>query len=99
MVDENDDKIRPNQIYAVSLPFTMLSREREKMIIDTVNKHLYSSYGLRSLSYKDHDFKKEYIGKLIDRDLSYHMGTAWGYLIGGFISDYIKVNMIIVKKP
>ena len=92
VVDENDDKIRPNQINAVSLPFTMLSRDKEKKIVDIVHKHLYSSYGLRSLSYEDNDFKKEYIGKLIDRDLAYHMGTTWGYLIGGFISSYIKVN-------
>lgn len=92
VVDENDDKIRPNQINAVYLPFTMLSRDREKKIVDIVHKHLYSSYGLRSLSYEDDDFKKEYVGKLIDRDLAYHMGTTWGYLIGGFISAYIKVN-------
>lgn len=92
VVDKNDDKIRPNQINSVSLPFSILSRNKEKMVVDTVHKHLYSSYGLRSLSYEDKDFKKEYIGKLIDRDLAYHMGTSWGYLIGGFISAYIKVN-------
>lgn len=92
VIDEKDDKIRPNQIYVVSLPFSILSRDKEKMIVDVVYKHLYSGYGLRSLSFEDENFKKKYIGKLIDRDLAYHMGTSWGYLIGAFISAYIKVN-------
>ena len=92
VVDENDEKIRPNQIWAVSLPFTMLDSEKEKKIVNTVYKHLYSTYGLRSLSFMDKDYKKEYIGKLIDRDKAYHMGTTWGFLIGGFISSYCKVN-------
>lgn len=92
VVDENDDKIRPNQIWAVSLPFAILDKEKEKKIVDTVYKHLYSTYGLRSLSFMDKDFKKQYIGKLIDRDKAYHMGTTWAFLIGGFITAYCKVN-------
>ena len=92
VVDENDDKIRPNQIWAVSLPFAILDKEKGKKIVDTVYKHLYSTYGLRSLSFMDKDFKKQYIGKLIDRDKAYHMGTTWAFLIGGFITAYCKVN-------
>lgn len=92
VVDENDDKIRPNQIWAVSLPFSILDREKEKMIVNTVYKHLYATYGLRSLSFMDKDYKKKYIGKLFDRDCAYHMGTTWGFLIGGFITAYCKVN-------
>lgn len=92
VIDENDGKIRPNQIWAISLPFTMLDDEKEKKIVNTVYKHLYSTYGLRSLSFMDKDYKKQYIGKLIDRDKAYHMGTTWGFLIGGFISSYCKVN-------
>lgn len=92
VVDENDDKIRPNQIWAVSLPFSILDKEKEKKIVNTVYKHLYSTYGLRSLSFMDKDFKKQYIGKLIDRDKAYHMGTTWAFLIGGFITAYCKVN-------
>ena len=49
VVDEDDDTIRPNQIYAVSLPFTMLDKEREKAIVDTVMDKLYVGCGLRSL--------------------------------------------------
>ena len=92
VVDEDDDKIRPNQLWAVSLPFSILDREKEKMIVDTCYKHLYSTYGLRSLSFMDKDYKNKYIGKLIDRDKAYHMGTTWGFLIGPFITSYCKVN-------
>ncbi|WP_163192936.1 amylo-alpha-1,6-glucosidase [Clostridium thermarum] len=92
VVDENDARIRPNQIWAVSLPFTMLDKEKEKKIVEKVYQELYSTYGLRSLSVKDPGFKKQYIGKLFDRDCAYHMGTTWAYPIGAFISAYCKVN-------
>ncbi|MDF2589960.1 MAG: hypothetical protein K0S41_3801 [Anaerocolumna sp.] len=87
-----DSKIRPNQIYAVSLPFTMLDREKEKRIVQVVREHLYTPYGLRSLSYEDKDYKPQYIGKLILRDGAYHMGTTWGYLLGAFITAFCKVG-------
>ena len=57
VVDENDSSIRPNQIYAVSLPFKILPLEISKKVVDIVNKELYNIYGLRSLSKKD----KKYI--------------------------------------
>lgn len=87
-----DDKIRPNQIWAVSLPFTMLPEEKEKRIVQVVYKHLYTPYGIRSLSDEDPKYRKEYIGKLIDRDGAYHMGTAWAYVSGAFITAYCKVH-------
>jgi predicted glycogen debranching enzyme len=87
-----DDRIRPNQIFAVSLPFTMLDREKEINIVEVVREQLYTPYGLRSLSYEDKDYKPYYIGKLINRDGAYHMGTTWAYLSGAFITAFCKVN-------
>ncbi|MDF2611053.1 MAG: hypothetical protein K0R92_2527 [Lachnospiraceae bacterium] len=87
-----DDRIRPNQIFAVSLPFTMLDREKEKNIVEVIREQLYTPYGLRSLSYEDKDYKPYYIGKLINRDGAYHMGTTWAYLSGAFITAFCKVN-------
>lgn len=92
VVDVDDAKVRPNQIYAVSLPFTMLSEEKEKKVVEKVHQELYSTYGLRSLSFKDPEYQPYYLGKLLNRDRAYHMGTTWGFLIGGFISAYCKVN-------
>lgn len=86
-----DDKIRPNQIWAVSLPYTMLSKEQEQCVVDTVVHQLYASYGLRSLSPQDKEYKGIYAGKLHDRDAAYHQGTAWAFPLGGLITAYLKV--------
>ncbi len=90
--DECDSKIRPNQIWAVSLPYTMLPNDKAKLVVQTVISHLYSSYGLRSLSPFDSEYIGIYKGRLHDRDASYHQGTAWGFPLGGLISAYVKVN-------
>lgn len=87
-----EDNIRPNQIWAVSLPYTMLSPKQEKQIVDVVYQQLYTPYGIRSLSNRDNSYKSQYIGRLIDRDGAYHMGTAWGYIMGAFITAYCKVH-------
>lgn len=87
-----DASVRPNQIWAVSLPYSLLRKEQEKKVVDTVYEQLYTPYGIRSLSNRDERYKKEYIGKLLNRDLAYHMGTAWGFISGGFITAYCKVN-------
>lgn len=92
VVDENDDRVRPNQIWAVSLPYTMLDRDKERKIVNKVYKELYTCYGLRSLSYKDKEYKASYIGPLSERDAAYHMGTSWAFPMGGFITAYCKVN-------
>ncbi len=86
-----DDSLRPNQIYAVSLPFTMLSKEKEESIVRTVYEKLYTPYGMRSLAKGEKGYRGKYIGRLIDRDTAYHMGTAWGYLSGAFLTAWLKV--------
>lgn len=88
----NNSQIRPNQIWAVSLPFTMLMPEKEKKVVETVRSHLYAGCGLRSLSPEDTEYKGIYFGDLHDRDAAYHQGTVWAFPLGGFISAYIKVN-------
>ena len=87
-----DDTIRPNQIYAISLPYTMLPIEKEKKVVQKVYEQLYTPYGIRSLSPKNPEYKDEYTGKLLKRDMAYHMGTAWAYLSGAFITAYCKVG-------
>jgi len=86
-----DDSLRPNQIYAVSLPYTMLDEAQEKQIIDVVKEKLYVGVGLRSLTPDHKDYHPVYIGALSKRDAAYHQGTAWGFLLGAFISAYAKV--------
>ena len=90
--DEPDDHIRPNQIYAVSLPFSLLPEEQEKAVVALVEKVLFVGCGLRSLSPDHPDYHGIYCGALAKRDAAYHQGTAWGFLLGGFFSAYMKVN-------
>ncbi len=94
VVDQNecDAKIRPNQIYAVSLPYTMLDENKAAMVVETVLTHLYATYGLRSLAPSDPEYKGIYKGKLSDRDAAYHQGTAWAFPLGALVTAYVKVH-------
>lgn len=87
-VDPYDESVRPNQVWVLSLPFKVLKEEYAKSTFDVIENELYNVYGLRSLSPKDPRFKPKYEGKLFDRDMAYHMGTTWGFLIGGYLDAY-----------
>jgi len=87
-----DSSIRPNQIFAVSLPYTMLSPERAKAVVEKVQEHLLTPYGLRSLAPGDPQYRGRYPGGPVERDGAYHQGTVWPWLMGPFITAYIKVN-------
>lgn len=87
-----DDAIRPNQIYAVSLPFSPLTEEHCRRVTRIVEEHLYTGYGLRSLSPAHPDFKGIYKGDQWERDHAYHQGTVWSHLWGEYALAYLKVN-------
>lgn len=90
--DTKNDDIRPNQIYAVSLPFPLLEKERARSIFDTVTEHLLTPKGLRSLSPLHKDYKPTYCGDIWSRDGAYHQGTVWSFFIGPYIDAMIKVR-------
>lgn len=87
-----DLDFRPNQIFEVYLPFELLEPKEEKLITDAVFARLYTSYGLRSLSPDNKKYEPFYHGDRVQRDKEYHQGTVWGFLIGPFITSYLKVN-------
>jgi len=87
-----DSSIRPNQIFAVSLPHSMLSSEKARQIVKTVQEHLLTPYGLRTLAPSDPQYRGRYTGDGRGRDGAYHQGTVWPWLMGPFITAYIKVN-------
>lgn len=87
-----DEQIRCNQIWAVSQPFSVLSAEKEKQVVETVFRHLYTPYGLRTLSPEDMEFRPFYGGAQLDRDLAYHQGTVWTFPMGAYYLAYLKVN-------
>ena len=87
-----DPSIRPNQIFAVSLPHSMLSPDRARRVVEKVQEHLLTPCGLRSLAPTDPQYRGRYTGGPAERDGAYHQGTVWPWLLGPFITAYIKVN-------
>jgi predicted glycogen debranching enzyme len=90
--ERRDASIRPNQVFAVSLPFTMLSDEKSRRVIEVVERDLLTPYGLRSLAPSDPQYRARYEGDALSRDGAYHQGTVWAWLIGPFITAYMKLN-------
>jgi glycogen debranching enzyme len=87
-----DGSIRPNQIFAVSLPHSMLSPERAKRVVAVVQEHLLTPYGLRSLAPGDPHYRGSYTGDPASRDGAYHQGTVWPWLLGPFITAYMRIH-------
>lgn len=93
-----DDKIRPNQIMAVSLSFPVLEAGKTaKFVVDTVYDELYTAYGLRSLSQNDRDYRGIYVGNQFHRDEAYHQGTVWTWPLGQFITAYKRVYRVFME--
>jgi len=86
-----DRSIRPNQIFALSLPFRLISKEKERRVLEVVGRELLTPYGLRTLSPKDKDYCGTYRGDQRTRDASYHQGPVWPWLLGHFITAYLNV--------
>ncbi|MDC0682278.1 amylo-alpha-1,6-glucosidase [Sorangium atrum] len=86
-----DDAFRPNQLLAISLPHPVLDPARWKGIVDQVKERLWTPVGLRSLAPGHPDYKPKYFGDLRARDMAYHQGTVWGWLMGPFIDAWLKV--------
>jgi len=87
-----DHSARPNQIYAVSLPFPLLTLPEERAVLAKVAAELFTPFGLRSLSPTHPDFRPMYDGNAWQRDTSYHQGTVWPFLIGEFFIAQLKVS-------
>jgi predicted glycogen debranching enzyme len=87
-----DATLRPNQIFAVSLPFSPLPLTQQKAIVAIIEEKLLTPFGLRTLSPDDNRYCGTYTGPQSERDRAYHQGTVWPYLIGPFVEAYLKVN-------
>lgn len=87
-----DGSIRPNQIFAISLHYSMLPRDRGAKVLEVVERELLTPYGLRTLNKQDPNYKGRYEGDPYHRDSAYHQGTAWPWLMGPFLSGYLKVH-------
>jgi predicted glycogen debranching enzyme len=90
--DFKDMSIRPNQIFAVSLPFSPLTSQQQQAVVDCVERELLTPFGLRTLAKSDSRYRGSYLGGPKERDGAYHQGTVWAWLMGAFIEAYLKVN-------
>lgn len=87
-----DPKVRPNQVFAVSLAHSPLERAQQVAVVETAERQLLTWYGLRSLAPDDRDYRGQYQGSLVQRDEAYHQGTVWGWLLGPFVLAHYRVH-------
>jgi len=83
--------VRPNMLFAASLPYSPLSDEQKKNILDIVKQDLLTPRGMRTLSPKNVDYKSVYEGDVEARDMAYHQGTAWPWLLGAYTEAYLNL--------
>lgn len=95
----DDLTLRPNQIFAVSLPLVagatdhpaLLTPDQQKAVVETCGRHLLTSHGLRSLFPGDPQYQGTYGGDQVQRDSRYHQGTVWGWLLGPYVQAHYRV--------
>ncbi len=90
--EHKDAALRPNQIFALSLPFPLLEGERAKKVLRIVEEKLYTPVGLRSLAADDPNYRPRYGGDQWSRDSAYHQGTVWSWLLGPMITAIVRVE-------
>ena len=84
------EQIRCNQIWALTMSYTMLDKKQAQAVIETVYRELYTPLGLRSLSPEDSQYHAVYGGSQYERDMAYHQGTVWMYPLGAFYLAYLR---------
>jgi predicted glycogen debranching enzyme len=87
-----DMSIRPNQIFAASLPHSPLSEDQQHAVVEVVRRELLTPVGLRTLAASDPKYQPKYSGDQFHRDQAYHNGTIWPWPIGAFLEAYLRVN-------
>ena len=86
----NDASLRPNQLYALALCDDLVDREQAEQVLMVVNNQLLTPVGLRTLSPRDNRYRPRYEGGVAERDGAYHQGTVWPFLLGPFITAWVK---------
>ncbi|MGD9493011.1 MAG: amylo-alpha-1,6-glucosidase [Bacteroidales bacterium] len=89
--DYKDWSVRPNMVFVTSLPFSPVSEKIRQLIIDKIRQELLTPRGLRTLSPIDSKYKGNYEGTIRDRDLAYHQGTVWPWLLSHFVEGFLKI--------
>jgi predicted glycogen debranching enzyme len=96
LIDENgksNSELRPNQLFAISLPFSLIGGEKADAVLKIVEEKLYTPVGLRSLPANDIHYVDHYGGDQWHRDSSYHEGTVWSWLLGAYVDAIVKLRI------
>jgi predicted glycogen debranching enzyme len=88
--DGPDSSVRPNQLFAVSLPFPVLDPDKQAAVVDTVSSRLLTPLGVCTLDPADPQYRGHFEGGPWQRDSAYHQGTVWPWLLGPFVTAYIR---------
>jgi glycogen debranching enzyme len=88
----NDDSLRPNQVIAASLHYPLITGERARRMLATVERELLTPLGLRTLDRGSPRYAGHYGGSAQERDAVYHQGTVWPWLLGQFASAYLNAH-------
>ena len=89
--DYCDCEVRPNMIFAVSLPYSPLDKKQQKSVVDIVTRELLTIKGLRSLSPKSGMYRPNYVGGVLERNRNYHNGPVWTWTIAAYAEAYLKI--------
>ena len=92
VVDPDDASIRPNQVFALSLPFPLVQGDRAESILRVCESKLLTPVGLRSLAPDDPRYRGKIDGNQWERDTAYHQGTVWPWLLGPWITALVRVR-------
>jgi glycogen debranching enzyme len=87
-----DASLRPNQVIAAALDFTMLDNDKNEQVVDVVQRELLTLFGLRTLARGDTRYRGMYVGDRRSRDQAYHNGTVWPWLLGPFTTAFLKAK-------
>jgi predicted glycogen debranching enzyme len=86
-----DWSVRPNMLFAVSLDYSPLNRTQKRTVLNIVTKELLTPKGIRSLSPKSEGYRPYYVGPQYERDMAYHQGAAWPWLLGVYLEAYLRL--------
>jgi predicted glycogen debranching enzyme len=86
-----DWSVRPNMLFAISLDYSPLNRSQKRAVLNIVTKELLTPKGIRSLSPKSEGYRPYYVGSQLERDLAYHQGSAWPWLLGVYLEAYLRI--------
>ena len=95
--DRRDASVRPNQVFALALPYPLLAKDKARSVLAVIEQKLLTPYGLRSLAPDDPAYRGRYEGDPASRDAAYHQGTVWSWLLGPYADALVKTNGAVGK--